>query len=57
MRRVTEVTKEIPVSLQVSCSIFSRRLERGEYSPGMSTSKNVPTKIQKHDDVTVKGLG
>lgn len=27
MRRVTDVTKEIPVSRQVSCSIFSSRLE------------------------------
>lgn len=26
MRRVTDVTKEIPVSLHVSCSIFSNRL-------------------------------
>lgn len=27
MRRVTDVTKEMPVSLQVSCSIFSSRLD------------------------------
>lgn len=26
MRRVTEVTKEMPVSRHVSCSTFSRRL-------------------------------
>lgn len=30
MRRVTEVTKEMPVSRQVSCSIFSSRLRASE---------------------------
>lgn len=38
MRRVTDVTKEMPVSRQVSCSTFSSRLRVEEW--GKRTQHN-----------------